>query len=111
MSQKYPDPKIPVRKTGISRPTPKNMLEVTDQIRQVTLELQGVVGPEKLRAVRLQELLQTGVVKLSTSGDLVAGEVGSTTIINAQSDYGRDGEIDCGRRVGSDGVIAGGRRV
>lgn len=111
MSQKYPDPKIPVRKTGISKPTPQNLLEVSDQIRRVTLELQGVVGPEKLRAVRLQELLQTGVVKLSSSGDLVAGEVGSTTTVYANADYGRDGEIDCGRRVGSDGIIAGGRRV
>lgn len=108
---KYPDPKLRVRKTGINRPTPQNLQEVVEQTRAVVLELHGVVGPEPLRAVRLQELLQTGMVKLSSTGDLVAGEVATTTVITPAADYGRDGVIDCGRRVGSDGVIAGGRRV
>lgn len=76
---KYPDPKLSVRKPGISRPTPSNLQEVSEQMRSVLLELQGVVGPEKLRAVRLQELLQTGVVKLTTDGQLVSGVSSSST--------------------------------
>lgn len=95
----YPDPKIPVRKTGISKPTPQNLLEVADQIRQVTLELQGVVGPEKLRAVRLQELLQTGVVKLTADGVLVAGTADAPASVDVSGlvpYIGATGDVDLG---------------
>lgn len=79
---KYPDPKLRVRKTGINRPTPQNLQEVAEQTRAVVLELHGVVGPEQLRAVRLQELLRAGVVKVSADGTLVASD---TTAVNAVS--------------------------
>lgn len=77
---KYPDQKLRVRKTGISRPTPSNLQEVAEQTRTVVLELHGVVGPEALRAVRLQELLQAGIATLSPDGTLVAAEVNTVAV-------------------------------
>lgn len=62
-----------IRKTGIDRPTPANLVQVADQMRALLLELQGSVGPPELRAVRLQELMRIGVVIRQPEGDLAAG--------------------------------------
>lgn len=62
-----------IRKTGVDRPTPTNLVQVIDQIRGLVLELQGSVGPPELRAVRLQELMRAGVVIRQPEGGLAAG--------------------------------------
>lgn len=84
---KYPSPKIRVRKTGINRPSPQNLQEVAEQTRAVVLELHGVVGPEPLRAVRLQELLDAGVLRYDVDGALVAGEVTANVPADADKNY------------------------
>jgi hypothetical protein len=67
--------KTPFRKTGIDKPTPDNLEKVIAQLRQVILELQGAVGPPGLRAVRVEELVQIGLVRVTPNGLSLGGAI------------------------------------
>jgi hypothetical protein len=68
----------PFRKTGVAKPTPANLEQVVEQLRQIVLELQGAVGPPGLRAVRVEELVRIGIVRVTPDGLTLGPNVGGS---------------------------------
>lgn len=69
--------KTPFPKSALDSVTKDNLAKVTQQAREIILELQGTVGPEGLRAVRLEELTKIGLLKSTPNGYTIGDSVGT----------------------------------